>query len=895
MSTVSRADTKLRKEKPKKKTDEIGKLSPTHSEIEEKLTFKTIDGEDIQNLAIKDDDLQKLKKPKSQTLDAIEKEILVKKVDKTAFPKIEVKVAKLAPERPIKPIDVSDNLGIRFDKYGNCVPYSILGNIEDYLQEAVSNGKSIDLPYETLDSDKPKADLYLKETNSNVNSSKKFKPSLNGDSGENALNNWQDKMDERKNTQNVISKKINRSIDGLVMNQSDKAQQYNEIKTLLDRTLPLVEHGKGYRLGSEFWNQPLRIGNDETGLFTTLKKSEQGILGPIELISKPLSTLKESDFCANQPPVSHYPWHESKYLNQRLKKLEPLISELIPHRPQFSRLEIIGKNPLNPNDENEEVDLGPKNGSNSDYIIVDDTWINQNIINKENKENLNNPYFMSEEQDPEILAVHPNVVQGPIFGPCIVFGGQTADWTGNDLENAGIVALESRLNFETKAGKRVLATFEIHNIGTTSIYYDWRKLQDPNPFQMTNSKVQRFYFDTRSNVILPGDVLKMHIVFKSNIGGIFTEKWEFVTHPRLLSAASLVLTLRGVAVQEDKFKKNRILLEKKLFLKEAEIIAQSIVDLILSGVRTPERCASPERAYMTEEDLFIEKNPQFFYDHETVNELKSLYLELFDESERSAHINEWDLSVNNFKTMIMSMNDEDDSKKQDLLFKLNYLIEKISFRAYVPTNSTMYNACYNTLCSAIDEICTDLNKLKANLNLPIILLDDPYPTYDEKERRYEEWKREFEVFKQIEQEKKNRLEKEKGKDTKSKKGGTAQGDKKDDKKKDEKKKTTPTPAAGSKSRISRMETSRSASQAQDKNDERTKTPIVLNERQILNREIFKEKAYIDVYELLIKTVDNIEKMFHESYSKQDDIKLLESFIMQKQYLNMAPMNSDFID
>lgn len=53
----------------------------------------------------------------------------------------------------------------------------------------------------------------------------------------------------------------------------------------------------------------------------------------------------------------------------------------------------------------------------------------------------------------------------------------------------------------------------------------------------------------------------MHIVFKSNKGGIFTEKWEFVTHPKLLSSASLVLTLRGVAIQEDKFKKSRISIE----------------------------------------------------------------------------------------------------------------------------------------------------------------------------------------------------------------------------------------------------------------------------------------------------------------------------------------------
>ncbi|RNA42556.1 MYCBP-associated -like isoform X4 [Brachionus plicatilis] len=353
---------------------------------------------------------------------------------------------------------------------------------------------------------------------------------------------------------------VNRSIDGLVMNQSDKAQQYNEIKTLIDRTLPLVEHGKGYRLGSEFWNQPFRIGNDETGLFTTLKKSEQGILPPIEHIAKPLTILKESDFRLSQPPVSHYPWHESKYLNQRLKQLDPLITELVPHRPQFSRLELVGKNPFKPDEpESEQSD---KNDSKSDYIVIDDTWINKNIVNQENKENTNNPYFLSEEQEQEALADHPDVVQAPIFGPCIVFGGQTADWTGNDIENAGLIALESRLNFETKAGKRVLATFEILNIGTTSIYYDWRKLPDLNPFEMNNQKVQRFYFDTRSNVIMPGDSLKMHIVFKSNIGGIFTERWEFVTHPRLLSAASLVLTLRGVAVQEDKFKKNRILLEE---------------------------------------------------------------------------------------------------------------------------------------------------------------------------------------------------------------------------------------------------------------------------------------------------------------------------------------------
>ena len=38
---------------------------------------------------------------------------------------------------------------------------------------------------------------------------------------------------------------MHRPLDDLVMNQSDSARRYMEIKSLLDRTLPLVEQGKG--------------------------------------------------------------------------------------------------------------------------------------------------------------------------------------------------------------------------------------------------------------------------------------------------------------------------------------------------------------------------------------------------------------------------------------------------------------------------------------------------------------------------------------------------------------------------------------------------------------------------------------------------------------------------
>jgi hypothetical protein len=44
-------------------------------------------------------------------------------------------------------------------------------------------------------------------------------------------------------------------------------------------------------------------------------------------------------------------------------------------------------------------------------------------------------------------------------------------------------------------------------------------------------------------------------------------------------------------------------------VKEAELIAKNMVELILDGVRTPERPSSPENAFMTEEDEFAMKNP----------------------------------------------------------------------------------------------------------------------------------------------------------------------------------------------------------------------------------------------------------------------------------------------
>lgn len=55
-----------------------------------------------------------------------------------------------------------------------------------------------------------------------------------------------------------------------------------------------------------------------------------------------------------------------------------------------------------------------------------------------------------------------------------------------------------------------------------------------------------------SGVILPGETRSFSFTFKSERAGIFSEPWEFRTHPLLLGGALLQVTLWGIAVYEDK-------------------------------------------------------------------------------------------------------------------------------------------------------------------------------------------------------------------------------------------------------------------------------------------------------------------------------------------------------
>ena len=117
-----------------------------------------------------------------------------------------------------------------------------------------------------------------------------------------ALDNWRAKMIERKRVQGRISKLLNKAPGELVQSSADSYRARQEQRDVIDRAIPSIDYGKGYRVGSEFWRQYESIGDDIGGLKMSLKVSERGQPADVSRIGKP--TLIKEEVGENYEVVS---------------------------------------------------------------------------------------------------------------------------------------------------------------------------------------------------------------------------------------------------------------------------------------------------------------------------------------------------------------------------------------------------------------------------------------------------------------------------------------------------------------------------------------------------------------------------------------------------------------
>uniref|UniRef100_A0A663DW70 MYCBP associated protein n=1 Tax=Aquila chrysaetos chrysaetos TaxID=223781 RepID=A0A663DW70_AQUCH len=373
---------------------------------------------------------------------------------------------------------------------------------------------------------------------------------------------------------------LQRPENELLMSISEDYRQIQEERDVIDRSLP------GYRRGSEFWSQPERIGDELTGLTMTLTQRERGYPEPVTHVGKPHTVRMETGVKPPKRIPFHLTWDKSLFLKHRRQELKSVLEELDFYKP---------------------VRLEERGHSLHLSSLV--------RCCRESKTQPHSTYLGSF-----------HISKGP--HPWKSFSGLPKccmEWS-RSLRIGNEIGIAARLTFETLAGEKAESSLMVSNDGTAAIWYNWMRLPQQIPSRETKGKrMQCFYFDTRPGVILPGETRKFFFLFKSERAGIFSESWEFGTHPLLLGGALLQVTLWGIAVYEDKLADLREKLESDLAAREGATIVEESLKELLVRIRTPERTPSPVGAYATEEELFHQKNPKLHYQHRVVKQLHELW------------------------------------------------------------------------------------------------------------------------------------------------------------------------------------------------------------------------------------------------------------------------------
>ncbi|XP_078510578.1 MYCBP-associated protein isoform X2 [Lissotriton helveticus] len=507
-------------------------------------------------------------------------------------------VARAAPsDAAPKGLDYAGLKVPHVDCVGQILPHSILGSLQELKREAVARGNT---QLVELIPDPPSPANLLQSAITHEMKDRGTDESCWAPPNQHrALENWNYHMGLRKEQLRNLSKHLAKPANELLMNIDDYRMRQEE-RNLIDRCLPAIQDGKGYRAGSEFWNQPKHIGDELSGLTVTLTQKERGYPEPLIHVRKPRTIqLEAGSVCPTKRSRVSASWDKSIYLLQRRLELRPILEELNFTEPEIEGLEVIGK--------------GRPYTSTS-------VW-NQ-CLHEQNEEL---PQNGKENFDP--LEDYPDVIPELFLGPSIQFCGQPARWIGSNCSHREEIGISARMTFEALAGDKATSVMEVANDGTTAIWYEWRRLPYPAglPEICTDRSMQRFYFNTNSGVILPGDTKAFSFLFRSLSPGIFSESWEFCTHPVLLGGASLQLSLFGISLYEDKTAELRQALESELEAKEAVVIAEELLLDLLSGVRSPERPPSPINTYVSEEDLFRMKNPQLYYKDHVVREMHGVW------------------------------------------------------------------------------------------------------------------------------------------------------------------------------------------------------------------------------------------------------------------------------
>lgn len=487
----------------------------------------------------------------------------------------------------------------------------------------------------------------------------------------NALQNWREKMIERKRHQGYISKLLNKNPAELVSSGTDEYRARQEAREIIDRALPSIDYGKGYRVGSEFWRQYESVGDDLGGLKMSLKVSERGKPDHVTRIGKPDLIREEfgEKFDNGQNSRKPVKTRENDFMKKRCNELSGVFTEFDSHLPDYSNLIVLGNQNSSDDLEESTTDSSPR--CNEELIESEQSVCSMTDYN----------------------------------GPAIQLQNKIMTY-----EDGIDKVIETFFYSDKFRGKMSIDQIRLHNIGRTTLYYNWEKTHRNKSYSaQRNDQTQRFFFNASPGSILPGEAKSIPLVFESPNAGKFTEIWKLSFKPAL-GVFQVVLkgNSQSLEPEDDENKLKREEIENLLEREEAQSAARYVMNKVLHEVKTPPRSPSPDHLYQTEEGEFENANPGYFYDYVNVNQLVEMWKRHWPEESMQ-------LDFGSIRRKLFELEDwEIIEQEQKTLNEVSNLLKRKPLQLY---SLTPYDHVRKQLGDTIEHVTDEMIQMRRKMHI----------------------------------------------------------------------------------------------------------------------------------------------------------------------------------
>ncbi|KAM3967332.1 MYCBP-associated protein [Aphomia sociella] len=446
---------------------------------------------------------------------------------------------------------------------------------------------------------------------------------------------WEKWIKIRKEETTRLGERTKRSPVDLTMNLLEKVREDKECKVVLEHAQ--IEKKPSVR--GTFWEQPNRLKQkcyckpvyeaqrtpaelgrppiiEHVGVPEYIQVEEKGLAG----VSKRKSCNKlNSDYI--------------KYKTIRENELMHKIEKIDPFRPDMSKLMIKGNKPQPP----------PKKMPPIPSIMIDSSLETEDVIDSVYAIRINNTIIFKS------------------------IPGQNLEHIQKLREQSWHETCTSWSYYFNVPFKRAgRSKLFLENLGTVTLRYCWKKIKRPIPFIQEDNNNKVFFFNKNEDVLSPGQSRHLFFTFVSDKAGIYSEFWELsfcnICFFDTL-ADKLVINLYGDSVENiEDIKRKTEILKKRISKKAIHNIVKSLVDEVVykSSMISPQ--IYPYKKMLLEAEIFNMKNPICYYHQTEVTKMQELYTEMVSGET-------WDLSISNWRLMMMENEYEDRMKYYDLLKK----------------------------------------------------------------------------------------------------------------------------------------------------------------------------------------------------------------------------------